>query len=87
MVHGSQFVFELENVAQMHSNSEIDRKMQRRLAMISGLQAETIKLEKSARAERLNIVKRASIIIRFKIFKSKFTAILHGCECPCWMRH
>uniref|UniRef100_A0A7S3AVE9 Uncharacterized protein n=1 Tax=Haptolina ericina TaxID=156174 RepID=A0A7S3AVE9_9EUKA len=56
----SQFVFELENLAQMHSNSEIDRKMQRRLAMISGLQAETIKLEKSARAERLNIVKRAS---------------------------
>ncbi|KAL3928587.1 MAG: hypothetical protein SGPRY_002323 [Prymnesium sp.] len=48
----SQFAFEFENPLQMHSQSEVDRRLQRRLAMISQLQGETIKLEKLMRAER-----------------------------------
>eukprot|EP00966_Prymnesium_polylepis_P086212 1995681-Prymnesium_polylepis.1 len=37
----SQFTFELENPLHMHSPHEYDRRLQRRLAMIAQLQAET----------------------------------------------
>ncbi|KAL1504211.1 hypothetical protein AB1Y20_010620 [Prymnesium parvum] len=48
----SQFVFELENPLQLHAQNDADRRLQRRLTAIAQLQAETLKLERSARADR-----------------------------------
>lgn len=49
----SQFTFELENPLQMHATLEESRTLQRRLAMLSALQQETVKLEKLDRKQRL----------------------------------
>ena len=47
----SQFVFEAENPLAIHSNSEADRQLQRRLSMFKSLEAETVKLERSMRSD------------------------------------
>ena len=47
----SQFVFETPNPLMMHSASEEQRHLQRRLSMLGAMQAETIKLERKQRAD------------------------------------
>jgi len=47
----SQFSFELPNPLNMHSRTEEDRHLQRRLSVLAATQAETIKLERKQRAD------------------------------------
>lgn len=50
----SQFVYEVETPYSMHMHiaQEEDRLIQRRLAMLNGLQNETVKLERKQRTDR-----------------------------------